>query len=88
MQFDPFLTAPTTAGSLLSDVEPGTVKGAGDAGTSTDLATTTPGALTGPGGMSFAPSMALDVHEDDQNYELTADVPGVPKENVHVEVRM
>ena len=35
---------------------------------------------------SFLNSMALDVHENDKNYTLKADVPGVPKENVKVEV--
>ena len=34
----------------------------------------------------FLNSMALDVHENDKNYTLKADVPGVPKENVKVEV--
>eukprot|EP01138_Halocafeteria_seosinensis_P015108 gb/GECG01015421.1/.p1 GENE.gb/GECG01015421.1/~~gb/GECG01015421.1/.p1 ORF type:complete len:195 (+),score=40.12 gb/GECG01015421.1/:1-585(+) len=34
----------------------------------------------------FLNSMALDVREKDKSYVLTADVPGVPKENVKVEV--
>ena len=34
----------------------------------------------------FLNSMALDVKENDNSYDLKADLPGVPKENVNVEV--
>jgi HSP20 family molecular chaperone IbpA len=34
----------------------------------------------------FLNSMALDVKENDKSYDLKADLPGVPKENVNVEV--
>eukprot|EP01138_Halocafeteria_seosinensis_P010017 gb/GECG01010230.1/.p1 GENE.gb/GECG01010230.1/~~gb/GECG01010230.1/.p1 ORF type:complete len:156 (+),score=34.48 gb/GECG01010230.1/:1-468(+) len=40
-----------------------------------------------PGGkFPFLNSMALDVKENDKSYDLKADLPGVPKENVNVEV--
>ncbi|HRK87096.1 Hsp20/alpha crystallin family protein [Alcaligenes sp. SDU_A2] len=40
------------------------------------------GSLAGQG----AQSIRLDVHEDDQAYQVTADIPGVDKEDVHVTV--
>lgn len=36
--------------------------------------------------MPALPSLKLDVRENERSYEITADVPGVNKENVNVEV--